>query len=137
MKPGDDMPTMSQRAPVLTEIGDRVRSRPPRQKHDHLDDDDKMLILWGTSHGWTIKKIALTLPASQTTVKNFRAKIFEDPASVFELPVLVTTGPKSHQCRLCGESRGSRIKAMRHVLAHILPEEIARGMALDSLRNPL
>ncbi len=131
------MPTMSQRAPVLTEIGDRVRSRPARQKHDHLDDDDKMLILWGTSHGWTIRKIALTLPSSQTTVKNFRAKIFEDPASVFELPVLVETGPKAHQCRLCGESRGTRAKAMRHVLAHILPKEIARGVPLDGLHKPL
>jgi len=131
------MPTMSQRAPVLTEIGDRVRSRPARQKHEHLDDDDKTLILWGTSRGWTIRKIALTLPASQTTVKNFRAKIFEDPASVFELPVLVTTGPKAHQCRLCGESRESRTKAMRHVLAHILPEEIARGVPLDGLHKPL
>ena len=85
------MPTMSQRAPVLTEIGDRVKSRPARQKHDHLDDDDKILILWGTSHGWTIKKIALTLPASQSTVKKLRAKFFDDPASVFELPVLVET----------------------------------------------
>ena len=131
------MPTKSQRPPVLTEIGDRVKSRPARQKHDRLDDDDKMLILFGTSRAWTIKKIALTLPASQTTVKNFRAKIFDDPASVFELPVLVEVALKSHQCRLCGESRGSRAKAMRHVLAHILPEEIARGVPLDGLYKPL
>ena len=85
-----------------------------------------MCYVFGTSRAWTIKKIALTLPASQTTVKNFRTKIFDDPASVFELPVLVEIAPKSHQCRLCGESRESRLKAMRHVLAHILPEEIAR-----------
>ena len=131
------MLTKSLRAPVLAEIGDRVKNRPPRQKYDHLDDDDKLLILFGTARAWTIKGIALTLPASQTTVKNFRAKIFDDPASVFELPVLVETGPKAHQCRLCGESRGSRIKAMRHVLAHILPEEIARGVPLDGLHKPL
>ena len=131
------MPTKSQRAPVLAEIGDRVKNRPPRQKHQRLDDDDRMLILWGTSRGWTIRNLARTLPSSQTTIKNFRAKIFEDPASVFELPVLLEIGPKSHQCRLCGESRGSRAKAMRHVLAHVLPEEIARGVPLNGLRKPL
>ena len=129
--------TKFQRPPVLAEIGDRVKNRPPRQKHDHLEDDDKILILFGTSRAWTIKKMALTLPASQTTVKNFRTKIFNDPISVFELPVLIEIAPKTHQCRLCGESRGSRTKAMRHVLAHILPEEIARGVPLDGLRKPL
>ena len=81
------MPSKSLVAPILAEIGDRVKNRPLRQKHDRLDDDDKLLILHGTSRGWTVKKIALTLPASQTTVKSFRAKIFEDPASVFDLPV--------------------------------------------------
>lgn len=131
------MPIKSQRPPVLAEIGDRVKNRPPRQKHDHLDDDDKMLILFGTSRGWTIKKIALTLPASQTTVKSFRTKIFEDPVSVFNLPVLVETAPKAFQCRLCGESRESRAKAMRHVLAHILPEEIAKGVPLDGRHKSL
>ena len=131
------MPLKSLVAPVLAEIGDRVRNRPLRQKHDRLDDDDKLLILHGTSRGWTVKKIALTLPASQTTVKSFRAKIFEDPASVFDLPVITETAPKAHQCRLCGESRGSRTKAMRHVLSHILPDEIARGVPLDGVRKPL
>ena len=131
------MPIKSLKAPVLAEIGDRVKNRPARQKHDRLDDDDKLLILFGTARAWTIKKIALTLPASQTTVKNFRTRIFDDPVSVFDLPVLMETGPKAHQCRLCGEIRVSRTKAMRHVLAHILPEEIARGVPLDGLHKPL
>ena len=59
------MPTKSLRAPVLAEIGDRVKSRPPWQKRDRLDGDDKLLILFGTCRAWTIKKIALTLPAVQ------------------------------------------------------------------------
>ena len=123
--------------PVLDEIGERVKNRPPRQMHDRLDDDDRLLILWGASRGWTNRKIAMALPASQTTIKNFRARIFNDPVSVFNLPVLVETGPKAHQCRLCGEIRGSRAKAMRHVLAHILPEEIARGVPLNRVAKPL
>ncbi len=131
------MATKPPRPPVLAEIGDRVKNRPPRQKHDRLDDDDRMLILWGTSRGWTIKRIAMALPAGQTTVKNFKAKIFDDPVSVFDLPVLVETGPKAYQCRLCGECRGSRAKAMRHVLGHIVPQEIARGVPLNRVAKPL
>ena len=52
------------RPPVLAEIGDRVKNRPSRQRHDRLDDDDRLLILWGSSRGWTNKKIAMALPAS-------------------------------------------------------------------------
>ena len=81
------MPTKSLMPPTLADIGDWINNRPPWQKHDRLDDVDKLLILYGTSKGWTIKKIALTQPASQTTIKNFRGKIFEDPALVFDLPV--------------------------------------------------
>ena len=123
--------------PVLAEIGDRVKNRPTRQKHERLNDDDRLLIVWGASRGWTIKKSAMALPASQSTVKNYQAKVFDDPVSVFNLPVLAETGPKAHQCRLCGENRGSRANAMRHVLAHILPEEIARGVPLNSVAKPL
>ena len=43
------MPIKTQRPPILEDIGDRVDNRPPRQKHDRLDDDDKLLILHGTS----------------------------------------------------------------------------------------
>ncbi len=131
------MATKLPRPPVLAEIGDRVKNRPPRQKHDRLDDDDKMLIVWGSSRGWTNKKIAMALPASQTTVKNYKAKVFYDPVSVFDLPVLVETGPKAVRCRLCDETRGSRAKAMRHVLAHILPGEMARGVPLNRVAKPL
>lgn len=74
------MATNSPGPPVLSEVGDRVKFRPPRQQHDRLD-DDRMLIVWGASRCWTIKKIAMTLPASQTTVKNFKAKIFDDPVA--------------------------------------------------------
>lgn len=70
-------------------------------------------------------------------MKNFRTKIFQNPLTVFQLPVLVEAAPKVHQCRLCGESQGSRAKAMRHLLAHILPEEIAEGVPLDATTKPL
>ena len=131
------MATKPPRPPLIAEIGDRVKNRPPRKKYDRLDDDDKMLILWGASRGWTVKKIAMALPAGQTTVKNYKAQIFENPVLVFDLPVVMETGPKAFRCSLCGERRGSRAKAMRHVLAHILPEEIARGVNLSRKAKPL
>lgn len=118
-------------------IGDRVKDRPPRLKHAHLDDEDKLVILWGLSRGWAAGKIARALPASPGTVKNFKNRIFQDPGLVFQLPVLAQAGPKSHQCQLCGESRPSRMKAMRHVLAHFLPDEMARGVPLEHCQNPL
>ena len=123
--------------PVLDVIGDRVKDRPPRTKYAHLDDDDKLLVIWGMSRGWTIRRTAETLPTSQSTVKNYRSRVFEHPAIVFELPVLTMTEPKAHQCGLCGESRATRQKGMRHILAHILPYEVARDVPLDDCLKPL
>ena len=124
------MPTKYQRPLIWAEIGDRVKHLPARAKNAHLDDDDKLLILWGTSRGWSIKRIAQALPSSPTTVKNYRKDIYRDPVQVFDLPVLVLVAAKSHQCQMCGESRPTRTKAMRHVLSHILAYEIARDFPL-------
>ena len=118
-------------------VGHRVKGRPPRAKNAHLDDDDKLVIIWGLSRGWAAAKIARTLPASTATVKNFKARLFDDPGSVFQLPVLVQSGPRFHDCQICGESRASRVRGMRHVLAHILPLEVARDMPLGDVAKPL
>ena len=123
--------------PLMDQIGHRIPERPQRVKYAHLDDDDKLLILWAWSRGWTVKRTAETLPTSLSTVKNYRSRAFEDPAIVFELPVLKLIGPKSHQCGLCGEIRPTRMKGMRHVLAHVLPYEVARDVPLDSFERPL
>ena len=127
------MPPKSQRPPIWAEIGDRVRHLPARTKNAHLDDDDKLLILWGASRGWTIKKIAQALPSSPTTVKSYRKSMYRDPVQVFDLPVLVQVAAKNHQCQMCGESRPTRTKAMRHVLSHFLAYEMARDFPLGGL----
>ena len=131
------MATKSQRPPIFAEIGDHIRSRPSRSKNAHLSTEDKLLILWGTSRDWTIRQISQALPASPTTVKTYRQRIFEDPLRVFELPVLRQMAGKKHQCQLCGEERPSRVRAMRHVLAHIFPYEIARDASLSDTVRPL
>ena len=131
------MATKSQRPPIFAEIGDRIKNRPARNKNAHLSSEDKLLILWGTSRDWTIRHIAQALPASPTTVKTYRQRIFEDPLLVFELPVLRQASGKKQQCQLCGEERPSRVRAMRHVLAHIFPYEIARDVSLSEAVRPL
>ena len=123
--------------PIMEVIGDRVRNRPPRAKNAHLDDDDRLLIVYGLSKGWSARKIAQALPASEGTVKRYKAQIMDDPGCVFDLPVLVQTGTKSHQCQLCREERPSRIRGMRHVLWHILPTEIARDTVLGGAKMKL
>ena len=123
--------------PIMEVIGDRARNRSTREKNSHLDDDDRLLIVYGLSRGWSAGKIADALPASISTIKNFKARISDDPVSVFDLPVLVQSGPRSHDCQICGEGRGSRVKGMRHVLAHVLPYEVARDMPLGDAEKPL
>ena len=131
------MATKSRQPPIMAVIGDRVKDRPQRVKHAHLDDEDKLLIIYGLDRGWAVGKIARAVPCSPSTVKNFKNHIFDDPGQVFQLRVLVKTGPRSHQCQVCGETRPSRIKGMRHVLSHIFPYEMARDMPLDEVEKPL
>ena len=123
--------------PIMAVIGDRVRNRPPRAKNAHLDDDDRLVILYGLSRGWSAAKIAEALPASEGTVKSYKAEIVDEPGLVFDLPVLVQSGPRSHDCQICGESRGSRVRGMRHVLAHVFPYEVARDAPLGDVEKPL
>lgn len=118
-------------------IRDRVRERPPRAKHAHLDDDDKLLVLWGLSRGWAAGKVARTIPCRPGTVKNYKNRIAGEPGLVFQPPVLVQIGVRLQQCQLCGETRPCRVKAMRHVLAHILPYEVARDLPLNVVEKPL
>jgi len=131
------MATKPRQPPIMAVIGDRVKDRPQRVKHAHLDDDDKLLILWGLSRNWSAGKIARQLPCSPGTVNNFKIRIFDHPRLVFQLLVLVQTGPRVHQCQICSETRPSRVKGMRHVLSHIFPNEVARDMPLEEVEKPL
>ena len=131
------MKKSSKEPPIMHVIGDRVKHLPPRAKYAHLDDDDKLVIIWGLSRGWSTQKIARSLGASSGTIKNYKNKIFDDPRRVFDLPILVELGPKSYECQICGERRGSRIKAMRNVLSHCFPYEVARDTPLDGIERKL
>ena len=104
----------------------------------HLSVDEKHTVIWGMTRGWSVEKTARAIGRGGSTVWRYRNKIATYPKLVFsELNLYVQLAPHSFQCRICGESRSTRTKAMRHVLAHILPEEIARGVPLAGLRKPL
>ena len=44
---------------------------------------------------------------------------------------------RKFQCRICGEIRTTRTKVMRHILAHFLPDEIARMAEVNIVERPL
>ncbi len=113
-----------------------VPAGPPRRKHQPLGNDDRWAMLLALTGGHCISAIARALPASVRTVSKFRKMIVSHPTSVFDIPVLMKIG-NTHQCRLCGETLPSRVKGMRHVLQHFLPREIARGVDLGNVPNPL
>ena len=117
-----------QKPPILTHIGARLPKK--REKGRHLSVEDKLVILWGLTNGWSVDRIATSLPAGYATVARYKSRVFEDPKVVFELPVVSTLGKHGYRCRLCGEERSKKVKVMRHVLAHVLPYEIARDIHL-------
>ncbi len=131
------MAAKPRKPPILAAIGDRLKGQPSREKHAHLDDDDKLVILWGLSRNWAAGKIARTVGCSPGTVKTFKDRIFDDPGLVFLLPVMVQAGSRVHQCQICGETRTTRTKGMRHVLNHIFPFEVARDMPMNEIEKPL
>ena len=131
------MKNHAKKPPIMNVIGDRVKYLPPREKYAHLDVDDKVLIIWGLSRGWSTAKIARSLGASSRTITNYKSKIFDDPRVVFELPLLNQVGEKSWECQICGERKGSRLKGMRNVLSHCLPYEVARDTPLDDMERRL
>jgi len=108
-----------------------------RRKGARLTVDDELAILGGLAEGRTFTAIAKALSAVPRTVSNYWKKIVADPTWVFHLPVIHQTGRKGHQCELCAECLPTRIKAMRHVLAHLLPDDIAKHVPLSHIPKPL
>ena len=100
-----------QKPPILTHIGARLPKK--REKGRHLSVEDKLVILWGLTNGWSVDRIATSLPAGYATVARYKSRVFEDPKVVFELPVVSTLGKHGYRCRLCGEERSKKVKVMR------------------------
>lgn len=114
-----------------------VESRIPKGRvpGTTLSIDDKMAILCGAAHGYSINQIAKHLPASWATVRNYTQSLADNPDEVLRLPVLQRTRGKMYQCRLCSEVRDTWTKAARHVLSDVFPPEVAKGWPLHGVRK--
>ena len=100
-----------------------------------LSDEDLLLIVWGGYKGWSITKIAEKIPASRMTVWKYQRSWEDDPALLLELPILTQMADSKFRCELCGESRPTKTKIYRHVLAHVVPIEIARYPPLNGYKR--
>ena len=85
-----------------------------------------------------MSRICNAVQASRPTVAKYRREFLENPLQILEeLPLIVQLGPKSYQCRFCGERRESWTKVARHVLGHVFAYEVARDISLRGVRKPL
>ena len=95
-------------------------------------------MIWGWSRGWSANRIATAIKISERVIWNYKARVVRSPAVVFyQLSLYIQMDAHKFQCRICGEIRTTRTKVMRHILAHFLPDEIARTAALSVVERPL
>lgn len=109
------------RSPIL----DALAEREPRIGQGKLSEEDKLVIVWGIYKGWTTKKIAEKIPASTHTILSLWRDWEEQPTLILDLPVLVHLPDSNFRCEICGETRPTKFKIYRHVIAHVAPKDIA------------
>ena len=125
--------------PVWSDIARIVNGDIPQNRHrnQHLSLEEKLFILWASSRDWADYAIAMQLHAKPDTIRRYREAIFENPSLTLALPVTKQVSKREWLCRLCGEIRPSYLRVVRHILAHVLPEGMARAISLEGLREPL
>jgi hypothetical protein len=125
--------------PVWSDIARIVNGDIPQNRHRNqaLSIEEKLFILWASSRDWADYAIARQLHAKPETVRHYREAIFETPSLILSLPVTKLISKREWLCRLCGDCRPSYLRVVRHILAHVLPEGMARAISLEGLREPL
>ena len=118
------MTSSFRRSPIL----DILAEREPRNAKDGtaLSVDDQLLIVWGIYKRWNTKKIAEKIPASRLTIWRYQRLWDEQPTRLLDLPIFTQLSESRFRCDICGETRKTRTKIYRHVLAHVVWEDIAR-----------
>ena len=128
------------RAPIQDDINAYIKSGvlDAGGAHHNLSVDDKLMLIWGWTRQWGDRRTAHFARVSITTVKNYKFKVVHDPQRVFEeLPLYTQLDSRKFQCRLCRDLRTTRVKVMRHILAHFLPPEIHIPAPLTRVARPL
>ena len=128
------------RLPLLDiEVNKYIQSRRTRDpKRRVIGADEKQAMIWGWSRGWSANRIATAIKISERVIWSYKERVKRSPAVVFyELSLYIQMDARKFQCRICGEIRTTRTKVMRHILAHFLPDEIARTAAVNVVERPL
>ena len=102
-----------------------------------LGAEEKLVIIWGMIRGWSKAKTARMIGRSTSPIGRYKNRIVHNPQIVFDhLQLYSQLADRKWGCRICGEFRNTRMRVMRHILAHILPIEIAKGAALSGQNPP-
>ena len=125
--------------PVWSDIARIVNGDIPPKRHRNqaLSLEERLFVLWAVSREWTDYSVATQLHAKPETVRRYKEAIFETPSLVLSLPVTKRINRREWLCRLCGDTRPSYLRVVRHILAHVLPEEMVRALSLEGLQEPL
>jgi len=118
----------------MAEMGEIIKRPSPKAERLWMNNDHKLVILWGIYRKWTMTLTAKKIGASEATVRKYKHKILLAPSLVLGLPIVSAKGPSQYQCRFCGEIRKSRKTVTRHFLHHVFPPEIADNLDLRGVK---
>ena len=121
------MTTRDQSIPALV-ADHRAGLLQKRTPYALLTVDDKLLALWGMYRGYSMASNSRFTNVGIDTLRKLRDTVFEDPLSIFELPVYIQQGQKKFRCNFCSGVKMTKTLMIRHVLAHIIPYEMARDI---------
>ena len=127
------MSSSFRRSPILDILAEREQRN--AKDRTRLSVEDQLLIVWGTYKGWNRKRIAEKIPASRTTVWRHQRLWEEEPTLLLDLPILAQLSESRFRCEICGETRKTGTKIYRHVLAHVVPDDIARFTSLKEYKR--
>ena len=116
---------------------DSVTGDGPRKKGTRFTVDEQLQILWGKTDGWSNRRIAGAISASKAGVREYWKRTLNDPASIFELRVLVQVAEGSYHCELCLSKCPGWREGVRHVLCHFLPVDLAMKVPMKLFPKPL
>ncbi len=115
-----------------------LESMPPRGgRGDPLCDLERMAMLHGADRGLSAARIGAKGKMSKTTVRTFKKNLYENPLSVFRLPVVQRTGSGVFQRRLCGQPRSKLSQVQRQLLSHFFAHEVAQNIDLGDMPEML
>jgi hypothetical protein len=122
--------------PVVERIArDTLRHPPPRERNSRLSASQIYTAIWCWSDFWPNARIARASQCSESTIRNLKNRILDEPGILFNeigLDFLVMEkGKRRYECGLCRVARGTRTAGQRHMLSHILPGVVARECSLE------